>query len=420
MIKVRIGVYILRVLGIAFAAILLYETYFVMIPRHIWDLDYIYQSSKIIWSLIGFFGISFMIYAIVNAINLILYRLLAYPPYTLPIITESAQKFLSSFWGIPSELMLPEISMPESPFLILSMIYEILEPFIFSILIILAFIAALSFLSYLITQSTRAAYSILLVTLITLVICHFIGEINISLNLSNEYDFLKFITQRNFIYLILYFGFLLYNLYLDYIRRLLDPAVLHSKFVERQIEQIKKQAAVDTLVKGTLPVSFYTRAKYSVSAFNFIREIIEKRIFRRKGLKEELVSIHEIRKLNAYLTQIAEKTPHLIRSLKGEFAYPSFLNIILIAAISIIIHFFIFAGVSYIVINPQIVYSYVQVSPQILESVDILAPEFSIMILLPFATTIPIIATIISFLKRRKLKKLKLKIPSYLTKKRKK
>ncbi|MCD6515297.1 MAG: hypothetical protein J7L07_10275, partial [Candidatus Odinarchaeota archaeon] len=171
----RIGIYILRVLGIAFAAILLYETYFVMIPRHIWDLDYIYQSSKIIWSLIGFFGISFMIYAIVNAINLILYRLLAYPPYTLPIITESAQKFLSSFWGIPSELTLPEISMPESPFLILSMIYEILEPFIFSILIILAFITALSFLSYLITQSTRAAYSILLVTLITLVICHFIG-----------------------------------------------------------------------------------------------------------------------------------------------------------------------------------------------------------------------------------------------------
>ena len=286
--------------------------------------------------------------------------------------------------------------MPESPFLILNMIYEILKPFIFSILIILAFIAALSFLSYLITQGTRAAYSILIVTLITLIICHFIGEINISLNLANEYDFLKFITQRNFVYLILYFGFLLYNLYLDYIRRLLDPAVLHSRFVERQIEQIKKQAAVDTLVKGTLPVSFYTRAKYSVSAFNFIREIIEKRIFRRKGLKEELVSIHEIRKLNAYLTQIAEKAPHLIRSLKGEFAYPSFLNIILIAAISIIIHFFIFAGVSYIVINPQIVYSYVQISPQILESVDILAPEFSIMILLPFVTTIPIIATIIS------------------------
>ncbi len=144
--------------------------------------------------------------------------------------------------------------------------------------------------------------------------------------------------------------------------------------VERQISLIKKFSATETLIKGEIPLSIYTRARYGASAFNFIREVIEKRIFRKKGLKEELISIHEIRKLNAYLNQIKEKTPEKILSLKGEFAAPSFVAVIGSIVISVVVQLFLFLTVLFLIVNPELVYSYVGASHQILESVDILIP----------------------------------------------
>ncbi|MGQ4833133.1 MAG: hypothetical protein ACP6IS_04430 [Candidatus Asgardarchaeia archaeon] len=404
----REGVYALRFIGIIYATFIVYFTYFSVVSRDIWNFNYLTETVKILWSVISIFLLSTLAFALTTLIILILFQLLNLPPSFIFYLVDAATKYLSSEWHFSNKLILPEFPQIQTPFQIFEALVEFLMPFIVTGLIIVAFITAVSYISYIFSQSSKASISITITSMITIVVCYYMGKVNTALlALNRSTDFLTFVQQPGMLYLLLIFGFPIFSFYLDHLRWIFDPAVQRSKMVEKQLSIIKKFATTETLIKGEIPLSIYTRAKYGPSAFNFIREVIEKRIFRKKGLKEELISIHEIRKLNAYINQIKEKTPDKILSLKGSFAVPSFLAVTVSIVSSIIVQIILFLVFSYLIINPELVYSYIGASPQILESIDILVPEFSLMILLPLATTIPFVSMIITFMKKRKLKKIR-------------
>jgi len=396
------ALYALRVFGVILAITVTYMTYFILLPPEIWNISALSDTILLVWSSVGFFGLYFSIYGMTTAFPYLLSSILGYPnPDFIKLITF---EFIIKSWNIPTTFELPQNLFSlnqglENPFDLNTLIHYFTDPFVYSAILFVGIVVGLSLISYVLTQNPRDAAVLTGALLATIIMSTYLGKMNaIYFNLSGE-SFSTLVTSLSFLILLLYFLFFEYSMYLGYIKEVLGLGLTRESIVKHQLKIIKDYASRTEIEAGTLPLSTYTKAKHSVASFAFVREILEKRIFRRAKDIEDIITIHEVRKLNTYINQLKQSDSNTLNLLMGKFALPKPHQIILTSIVSFVGYT---AGLTYLafyILNPVPILEFLTLPAPIINSAEIGIPEISILLLLPIALSLPVLANIITYMK---------------------
>ena len=407
----RGALYTLRILGVILAVIISYLTYFILLPPDIWNISALSDTILLVWASVGFYGLYFSIYGITMAFPYLLSSPLGYsnPDFIRAITFE----FIVKSWNIPTTFEIPKNIFSlnqglENPSNFNALIHYFTDPFVYSAIIFVGIVVGLSFISYIFTQNPRDSAVLTAALLATIIMGVYLGKVNIQyFNLHDE-SFTSLITSLPFLVLLLYFLFFEYGMYLGYIKEVLGLGLTRESVVKHQLKVIEDYASRTEIEAGTLPLSTYTKAKHSVASFAFVREILEKRIFRRSRDVEDVITIHEVRKLNTYVNQLKQSDSNTLNLLMGKFAVPKPHQIILTSILSFVGYTAVLTYLAFYVLNPVPILEFLTLPTPIINSAEIGLPEISILLLLPIALSLPVIANIITYMKYvRYLKKKK-------------
>jgi hypothetical protein len=202
-------------------------------------------------------------------------------------------------------------------------------------------------------------------------------------------DLLSFFgTEIFFISLLSYF--FLESVYIsDYLKQMLDPQSKREKWILRQLAEVEREANQPVTATGDSQIitgSQFTRL-HGTDSFTFIREILEKRIFRKTKDKNNYISQQNVRKLYSYMKQVQRKEPHVLDTLTAKTAKPNMVQILSPVLLGTGIRTILLIAISFFVIQPLFILTALQAPIPVLESIEAVSPEMSLFILIPICLT---------------------------------
>jgi hypothetical protein len=212
----------------------------------------------------------------------------------------------------------------------------------------------------------------------------------------------------------LFFAALISYLYVEigfqiiYMDEVTSPALERREMIERQLKVVEEIASApeeEVIAEGKKEIS-KTRPALSEEAIQFLRNLIEMKIFRKKRVEKE--AIHDIRRLQAYVDKVYTEIPGAKETLTAVAAAPEFGKVTRSALIGTLLRVGGVILFSFICFAALIALNQVGVPLSVIESVEVSQPEIVLVLLLPIAFSFPMAAYIISLVKeygKRKQKK---------------
>ncbi|MHA1712846.1 MAG: hypothetical protein ACTSW4_02210 [Candidatus Ranarchaeia archaeon] len=383
----------------------------------VWDLQIISETFTRYYWIGGYFiGLALELFmsAALPGITFILGEMLGIPVVPDNVFISNVTSFLRTMWRYPTELppdllqLLGSVTTLFGPVQVVSL--YMIQPIVYSLFPIMLIITIVAVMIYAATGAPRfgiisfaalhgmvAVASIQIPELFTRATS--LGYEAIPATITEFYS-----TQIFQVAIISYF--FLESVYIsDYLRQMLDPQTTAEKRFLQQYRRLKEEAEKPIETTGESHVitgSHFSRLHGSAS-FTFIREILEKRLFRKKSIDEQLGSSQDVRRLNVYLSQLQRKNPKAIDTLTARSALPSMAQILSPTFLGTILRAVALVFLSFFVIQPTVILSALNVPPPILDSIEALTPEMSLFILLPLATGFALISTVIRYFIERTL-----------------
>ncbi|MHA2407400.1 MAG: hypothetical protein ACXACA_03400 [Candidatus Ranarchaeia archaeon] len=403
-----------RIVTVAIFAFLFSQIFFLLGDK-IWNFEVISQLFDRWYAVLGYF-VGLVLEAALTATAaftssyIISFLGLPIPPQN--VFTSNLRFFLRGLWAYPTQLP-PGLTLPQniadliggsSPLAaLLSPILYMLQPLYFSFYPLLFVIAISGIFFYLVLGEPRAGQVAFaaLVGVVVVASFHFppLATRSISIGFSiPSADITTFLVSQTF-FLGLVSYLYLESLYMtDYIRQIRDPQQNRKQWLEAQIKIIQKEASKARELTAEESTIRSTKIGKSMSstAFTFIRENLEKRLFKRLK-KEDTLVIHDVRRLEAYLRELNRKNPDAIETLKAESGVATTSEIIKPVTSGVIIRLVIISIMSFVVMQPTLVLQFLNMPTVIFESLEATTPEMSLFILLPVALLFPVISQVIKY-----------------------
>jgi hypothetical protein len=214
-------------------------------------------------------------------------------------------------------------------------------------------------------------------------------------------DPVGFFASQVFIVSMIAYAYLEVSYQLVYFHSLLEPPAQRQEELRRQLTKLRADARADVPIRRQeIPIPAALQRMLGSDAFRLMRDVIEKRLLRRDWLTE-LKDIHEIRRLNSYVTHLLRVDPEAEATLTARAAAPSLWRMIALSLLSTAIRLIGIIIVSYLCFYPLVVLGGFA-PPVIIESVDFrFLPEKTLILLLPLSLLFPLAATIISRIRQR-------------------
>ena len=182
-----------------------------------------------------------------------------------------------------------------------------------------------------------------------------------------------------------------------------------GKPVEDREETLKKQLLalrqatrkVDAIERGE-KVSITAMSRSSgATAFSFLREAIERKVVGTKDALENLDAISDVRRLQNFVDDILATEPKARDELTAKAAAPSSSYIIGSTIMGSAIRFLSVVAVSFLLVSPSMLSTLLNLPIGIQNSVEILQPEITLLLLVPVALLFPFAAMVISWFSKR-------------------
>ncbi len=406
--------FVFRLLTVVIFAFL-FTQIFLLLGDKIWNFEVISQLFDRWYSVLGYFMGSFLeiaviLFAVTTANYVVSFFGLPIPPYN--IFTSNIQYFLRGLWGyptvLPQGLLLPQsitdVIGSSSPLaLFLSPLLYMLQPLYYSFYPLLFIIAIASIFFYLVLGDPRAGQVAFgaLVGVVVVASFHFppLATRSISIGFTvPSIDIPTFLVSQTFLLGLVAYLYL-ESLYMtDYVKQIRDPQLNRKQWLENQIKIIQREASKaremvtdETTIRGT-----QLGRSMSSDAFSFIRENLEKRLFKRIE-KDDTLVIHDVRRLEAYLRELDRKNPHALETLKAERAVATTTEIMKPVTSGVLLRLVIISIMAFIVLQPTLILQIINMPLPVYESLEATTPEMSLFILLPLTLLFPVITQIIKY-----------------------
>ncbi len=191
--------------------------------------------------------------------------------------------------------------------------------------------------------------------------------------------------------------------------------MIYSHSVGKPVEERE-----DTLKKQLLALRQVTRKKDSIergekisttamsrssgaTAFSFLREAIERRVFGESEVVESLDAIADVRRLQIFVDELLTSDPDARNQLTAKAAAPSSSYIISSTITGSILRFAGVITVAFLFLNPLIFTTIFNLPPGVENSVELQQPELVILFLLPILLLFVLVAMIIGWLTVREI-----------------
>ncbi len=276
-----------------------------------------------------------------------------------------------------------------------------LVSFAMFVVVPLAIIASIGFLRYCDTKLATLAFICLQLILI-------IGFLTDSYIDSLDDSFLQYSSDSitDLLSSPLFQVGLLTYLYLEisfsaaYSYRIIDPLVGRRRRITSHIKQVreyvpKREEAAPDITR--MPTSS-RGAKFSMEAITYLREALERRIFKRR---EEEYSVNQ--RLKTYFETLITQNPDAEQTLTAESVSPKALRIAAAIAPNLIIRMAVVVIVAWVLLNPSRLLKTFILIPQnaqpLLQSLELSQPEILLSILAPVVIGFFILAFLLSWVR---------------------
>ncbi|MHA1918033.1 MAG: hypothetical protein ACTSUV_06975 [Candidatus Ranarchaeia archaeon] len=384
----------------------LFSQIFFLLGDKVWNFDVISQLFTRWYEVLGYaagVGLEIVIYQlafIMNSFVGLIFRisLPAINPVTINLIN-----FLRGYWGYPTELppaVIIDFSNIQDDILgtVLAPILYMLQPLYYSFYPLLFVITIFSIVAYMFLGNIRTGQIAFAALMGVVVVAsfHFPPLATRSIPLGFEIpsiDISQFLVSTTFQIGIISYFFIEAIYMTDFLSKILDPQIKRKKWLETQISIIKREAKKERKIvnEGEIMKGSQFSRRMSSEAFSFIRDNLEKRIFKRNQDEDRTV-IKNVRRLESYLRELKRKTPEVIDNLKAESAKATGRELTTPIVIGIFLRSIIIISLGFLVLQPLIVMNFINSPLPVLQSLEATTPEMSLFILLPIAMTFPVSA----------------------------
>lgn len=239
-----------------------------------------------------------------------------------------------------------------------------------------------------------------------------------SILVSPSNDFFTFITSPIFLLAIALYIYLDISFQINYVNLVSKPSLERSERLENQLELLHKESlSITTYVdqikeeskKKKEELGIEQKEKISTfmgkkdQKFSYVKEMIQK-----KKLEEEekklLTAARDTRMLGSYLERLFREDPTSRDTLTAATSAPKPSRLVLSTVISFVLRITALIFIGYLILHTAWLITDVFYLPiAISESVALYSPEIILVVMVPVILIFPVVAQLISFVKKRAL-----------------
>ncbi|NHI83881.1 MAG: hypothetical protein EAX81_06240 [Candidatus Thorarchaeota archaeon] len=217
-------------------------------------------------------------------------------------------------------------------------------------------------------------------------------------------DFLVFLFHPVQILALISFAYLETSYQMIYSHSVGKPVEEREETLRKQLLALRQATRkVDAIERGD-KVSLTAMSRSSgATAFSFLREAIERKVVGSKDALENLDAISDVRRLQNYVDDILTSDSRARDELTAKAASPSSGYIIGSTIMGSAIRFLSVVAVSFLLISPSVLTTILNLPIGIQNSVEILQPEMTLLLLVPIALLFPFAAMVITWFSKREV-----------------
>ncbi len=266
------------------------------------------------------------------------------------------------------------------------------------LLLPIAFFSGIGFLRE--GDTKLAIYSFLGFQMI-LIVAIFTQNINISTKIDTS-SLISMILSPIFT-----LGFLLYLLLevafqTSYTLNIIEPMTEREKRIQEHLKRIRTYVPVDESLKATdQSIQNVQSKKFGLLAASYLREMVERRVFRRGDIVRDSKSMM---RLQSYLANLQQSDPRTDSKLAAQTAQPDPSTLILYFIPAILFRIVAVVLLSYFVMSPEgllnleILGIKIFIFPALLDSLELSQPEFQTIAILNMALILILISAVLNYL----------------------
>lgn len=217
-------------------------------------------------------------------------------------------------------------------------------------------------------------------------------------------DFFVFLADQAQIIALISFAYLEISYQMIYSHSVGKPVEEREETLKKQLLALRRVTRKkDAIEKGEkISTTAMSRAS-GATAFSFLREAIERRVFGESEVIESLDAIADVRRLQIFVDELLSADPNARDELTAKAAAPSSSYIISSTLIGSLIRFAGVITIAFLFMNPLIFTAFFNMPPGIENSVELQQPELVILFLLPILLVFVLVAMIIGWVSTREV-----------------
>ncbi len=215
-------------------------------------------------------------------------------------------------------------------------------------------------------------------------------------------DFIQFLFHPIQVLALVSFAYLELSYQMIYSHSVGKPVEDREETLKKQLLALRQATRkVDAIERGD-KVSITAMSRSSgATAFSFLREAIERKVVGTQDALENLDAISDVRRLQNFVDDILISEPRSRDELTARAAAPSSSYIIGSTIMGSAIRFLSVIAISFLLVSPSMLSTLLDLPLGIQNSVEILQPEITLLLLVPVALLFPFAAMVISWFSKR-------------------
>ncbi|MFX1367703.1 MAG: hypothetical protein ACFFAY_03795 [Promethearchaeota archaeon] len=215
-------------------------------------------------------------------------------------------------------------------------------------------------------------------------------------------DFIQFLFHPIQVLALVSFAYLELSYQMIYSHSVGKPVEDREETLKKQLLALRQATRkVDAIERGD-KVSITAMSRSSgATAFSFLREAIERKVVGTQDALENLDAISDVRRLQNFVDDILISDPKSRDELTARAAAPSSSYIIGSTIMGSAIRFLSVVAISFLLVSPSMLSTLLDLPLGIQNSVEILQPEITLLLLVPVALLFPFAAMVISWFSKR-------------------
>ena len=215
-------------------------------------------------------------------------------------------------------------------------------------------------------------------------------------------DFIAYIEDPMFTLALISFAYLEISYQMIYSYSVGKPVEDREETLKKQLLTLRQATRKQDAIEKGEKVSTTAMSRSSgATAFSFLREAIERKVLGDKDVLENLDAVSDVRRLQTFVDELLSEDPKARDELTAKAAAPSGSYVISSTLLGSAMRFLLVLTLSFVLMNPQLLFSGLSLPPGIANSAEITQPEIVLLFLVPITLMFVFVSMVIGWASKR-------------------